>query len=153
MRSERLITFKINNLEVSFSAIHTVWTLWSCIYHEYSKIHLRKKKTGTFHGKDFQPPVQSGTVVFATPGYLPQKYFAICQRTINRGWIKWAQVSARVAWKPKMHDDVLLNMASLGFVYGLLLGNCRYQTDRKIYDQSEIAVRLRSSRDTRATNL
>ena len=41
-------------------------------------------------------------------------------------------------------------MASLGFVYGLLLGNCGYQTDRKIYDQSEIAVRLRSSRDTRA---
>ena len=37
------------------------------------------------HDKDFQPPVQSGTVVFATPGYLPQKYFAICQRTINRG--------------------------------------------------------------------
>ena len=41
-------------------------------------------------------------------------------------------------------------MAPLGFVYGLLLGNCGYQTDRKIYDQSEIAVRLRSSRDTRA---
>ena len=31
-------------------------------------------------------------------------------------------------------------MASLGFVYGLLLGNCGYQTDRKIYDQTEIAV-------------
>ena len=47
-------------------------------------------------------------------------------------------------------------MASLGFVYGLLLGNCGYQTDRKIYDQSEIAVRLQSSRDpraARATNL
>ena len=27
-------------------------------------------------------------------------------------------------------------MASLGFVYGLLLGNCGYQTDRKTYDQS-----------------
>ena len=27
-------------------------------------------------------------------------------------------------------------MASLGFVHGLLLGNCGYQTDRKIYDQS-----------------
>ena len=43
-----------------------------------------------------------------------------------------------------------------GFVYGLLLGNCGYQTDRKIYDQNEIAVSLRSSRDTRAaraTNL
>ena len=47
-------------------------------------------------------------------------------------------------------------MASLGFVYGLLLGNCGYQTDRKIYDQSEIVVRLHSSRDlrvARATNL
>ena len=41
-------------------------------------------------------------------------------------------------------------MASLAFVYGLLLGNWGYQTDRKIYDQSKIAVRLRSSRDTRA---
>ena len=33
-------------------------------------------------------------------------------------------------------------MASLGFVYGLSLGNCGHQTDRKIYDQSEIEVRL-----------
>ena len=41
-------------------------------------------------------------------------------------------------------------MASLEFVYGLLLGNCGYQTDRKIYDQSEIAVVLQSSRDPRA---
>ena len=55
-----------------------------------------------------------------------------------------------------MHDDVMLNMVSFGFVYGLLLGNCGYQTDRKIYDQREIAVRLRSSHDTRiarVTNL
>ena len=47
-------------------------------------------------------------------------------------------------------------MASLGFVYGLLLGNFGYQTDRKIYDQNEIAVRLQSSRHpraARATNL
>ena len=51
-----------------------------------------------------------------------------------------------------MHDDVMLNMACLGFVYGLLLGNCGYQTDRKIYDQREIAVRLRSSRDTHAAH-
>ena len=26
---------KINTSEVFFSAIHTVWTLWSCIYHEF----------------------------------------------------------------------------------------------------------------------
>ena len=44
-------------------------------------------------------------------------------------------------------------MASVGFVYGLLLGNCGYQTDRKIYDRSEIALRLRSSRDLRTTKL
>ena len=44
-----------------------------------------------------------------------------------------------------MHDDV--HLASLLFVYGLLLGNCRYQTNRKIYDQSEIAARLGSSRN------
>ncbi|CAH3188038.1 unnamed protein product [Porites lobata] len=47
-----------------------------------------------------------------------------------------------------MHDDV--HLASLLFVYGLLLGNCGYQTDRKIYDQSEIAARLRSSGNPRA---
>ena len=47
-----------------------------------------------------------------------------------------------------MHDDV--HLASLLFVYGLLLGNCGYQNDRKIYDQSEIAARLRSSRNPRA---
>ena len=46
-----------------------------------------------------------------------------------------------------MHDDV--HLASLLFVYGLLRGNCGYQTDRKIYDQSEIAARLRSSRNPR----
>ena len=54
---------------------------------------------------------------------------------------------ALVAWKPKMHDDV--HLASLLFVYGLFLGHCGYQTDRKIYDQSEIAARLRSSRNPR----
>ena len=47
-----------------------------------------------------------------------------------------------------MHDDV--HLASLLFVYGLLLGNYGYQTDIKIYDQSEIAVRLWSSRNPRA---
>ena len=26
---------KINSVEVFFSAIHTVWTFWSCIYHEF----------------------------------------------------------------------------------------------------------------------
>ena len=33
-----------------------------------------------------------------------------------------------------MHDDVMFN-ASLGFVYDLLLGNCGYKTDSKIYDR------------------
>lgn len=32
----------------------------------------------------------------------------------------------------------------------LLLENCGYQTDRKSYDQGEIAIVLRSSRDPRA---
>ena len=41
-----------------------------------------------------------------------------------------------------MRDDV--HLASLLLVYGLLLGNYGYLTDRKIYDQSEIAVRLGS---------
>ena len=64
-----------------------------------------------------------------------------------------ALVSSRVAYKAKMHDYIIL-MASLGFVCGLLLGNCGCQTDRMIYDQGEIALRLRSPRDLlRATKL
>ena len=47
-----------------------------------------------------------------------------------------------------MHDDV--HVASLLFVYALFLGNYGYQTDRKIYYQSEIAARLRSSCKARA---
>ena len=46
-----------------------------------------------------------------------------------------------------MHDDV--HLASLLFVYGFFLGNCGYQTDRKIYDQTETAARLRPSRNPR----
>ena len=57
-----------------------------------------------------------------------------------------ALVGGRVVWRAKMHDDIML-MASLAVVCGLLLGNCGCQTDRMIYDQSEIALRLRSSRD------
>ena len=34
------------------------------------------------------PLVQLGTVVLAARCFLPQKYFAIRQRTRNRGWIK-----------------------------------------------------------------
>ena len=26
---------KAKSVEIFFSAIHTVWTLWSCIYHEF----------------------------------------------------------------------------------------------------------------------
>ena len=44
-----------------------------------------------------------------------------------------------------MHDDV--HLASLLFVYGFFLGNCGYQTDRKIYDQTETADRLQPSRN------
>ena len=97
---------------------------------------------------------ESGTVVFAARCYLPQKYFAICQRTVNRRWIKWAQVGCHVVWKPKMHDDVMLNGV---FRICLWLVARELQIpkpiERKIYDQSEIAVRLPSSRDPRATKL
>ena len=48
--------------------------------------------------------------------------------------------SLAVLPEPKMHDDV--HLASLLFVYGLLLGNCGYQTDIKNYDQSDISARL-----------
>ena len=36
-----------------------------------------------FHGKDFQPLVESGTV-FAARCYLPQKYFVIHQLTVHK---------------------------------------------------------------------
>ena len=57
-----------------------------------------------------------------------------------------ALVGGRVVWRAKMHDDIML-MASLAVVCGLLLGNFGCQTDRIIYEQSEIALRLRPSRD------
>ena len=48
-----------------------------------------------------------------SPLLFAQKYFTIRQairrRTVNRRWIKWAQVGCHVAWKPKMQDDVKLN--------------------------------------------
>ena len=82
--------------------------------------------------------------------YLPHKYFAIRQLTIayNKQRMNKLKVAGRVAWKPKIHDDV--HLASLLFVYGLLPGNCGHLTDRKIYDQSKIAARVRSSRNPRA---
>ena len=49
-------------------------------------------------------------------------YFVIRQHTVNRGWIKWAQVGGPVAWKPKMHDDIMLN-GVFSLFCGLLLGN------------------------------
>ena len=36
------ITDKINNFVVFFSPIHTVWTLWSCIYHEFKDTFKEK---------------------------------------------------------------------------------------------------------------
>ena len=48
---------------------------------------FKGKYISIFHGNYFEPLVQSGTVVFATRFYLPQKYFAfrkaIRQRTVN----------------------------------------------------------------------
>ena len=35
MRPLQQLTLEINTLKVAFSAIHTVGTLWSCIYHEF----------------------------------------------------------------------------------------------------------------------
>ena len=80
--------------------------------------------------------------MFAARCYLPQKYFAIRQRTINNE-IKALDV---LPGNPKC-KMMSCWMASLEFVYGLLLGNCGYQTDRKIYDQSVIAWSGRCARD------
>ena len=72
-------------------------------------------------------------------------YLVIRQHTVNRGWIKWAQVGGPVAWKPKMHDDIMLN-GIFSLFCGLLLGNW-IPNHGKIYDQSEIALCLWSSHD------
>ena len=75
-------------------------------------------------------------------------YFVICQHTVNRGWIKWAQVGGPVAWKPKMHDDIMLN-GVFSIILWYVARQLDTKTDEKIYDQSEIALCLWSSRDLR----
>ena len=81
---------------------------------------------------------------------LPQKCFenreAIRQRVVNKGWIKWALEGGRVAWKPKMRDDVMLN-GVLRICLWLVAGQ---PIEKTIYHQREIALRLRSSSDPRA---
>ena len=73
---------------------------------------------------------------------LPQKCFeireAIRQRVVNKGWIKWALEGGRVAWKPKMHDDVMLN-GVLRICLWLVAGQ---PIEKTIYDQREISLRL-----------
>ena len=73
---------------------------------------------------------------------LPQKCFeireAIRQRVVNKGWIKWALEGGRVAWKPKMHDDVMLN-GVLRICLWLVAGQ---PIEKTICDQREIALRL-----------
>ena len=47
MRRLHWLNCKINSVEVFFSAIHTVWTLWSCIYDEF-KDTLRKNSSNEY---------------------------------------------------------------------------------------------------------
>ena len=125
------------------------------MYSSYSLLSLKFrlpfcKCLKIFHSKDFQPLVESGNVVLAAWWYLSQKYLAIRQRTCSKQRMKIWSVANQLCclenenarWR---HAELRL----LEFLYGLLLGNCGYQTDRKIYDQGEIALRLRSSRDKR----
>ena len=91
-----------------FSLLFTLFEPYGAVFIMNSKIHLRKKSSNEYfktishyiisefihsrihsrafykllnlHGKDFQPLVQ----LFAARCYLPQKYFAIRQRTINK---------------------------------------------------------------------
>ena len=177
---------KVKSVEIFFSAIHTVWTLWSCICHEFKDTfeenslneyfktvshYFRVKSLSGFiwatrsrwkhwsfffaavaevqvtvlsvlHiDQDFQL-VHSGTVVFAAR-CLPQKYFAIRRAFRQHKLTLETQGDAAAARKRshqwRVYPECTMTsswMASLGFVYGLLLGNCGYQTDRKIYDQS-----------------
>ena len=86
------------------------------------------------------PLVQLGTVVFAARCFFASEI--LCDSpAYNKQRMNKKSLNGRVAWKPKMHDDV--HLASLLFAYGLLLGKCGYQANRKIYDQSEIIVAAR----------
>ena len=79
-----------------------------------------------FHGKEFQPIVESGTFLFAARCFLPQKYFSVRQRTVRKQGMnkispsRWLTMASCDAWKPKMHDDVMLN----GVLYSLFIICC-----------------------------
>ena len=54
MQPVRPYNSKINSVKVSFSAIHTVWTLWSCIYHEFKDTLIWGKIAQTSISKPFR---------------------------------------------------------------------------------------------------
>ena len=71
-------------------------------------------------------------------------YFVIRQHTVNRGWIKWAQVGGPVAWKPKMHDDIMLNG-----VFSIILWLVARQLDTKPMERFMTKVKSHSACDPR----
>ena len=72
------------------------------------------------------------------------------ERAANRGWKIWSVANQLCCLENENAWWRHAEWRLLEFLYSLLLGNRGYQTDRKIYDQGEIALRLRSSRDKRA---
>ena len=96
-----------------------------------------------FHDQDFQL-VHSGTVVFAARCYLPQKYFTI-RRAFRQHKLTLETQGDAAAARKRSHQWCVYPectmtscwMAPLGSVFmACCIGNCGYQTDRKIYDQS-----------------
>ena len=75
-----------------------------------------------------------------------QKHFFDCQNgckdSQNNADQNWSY--GNVAWKPKSapRQDVRLNDVKWSLAMTSLLGNSRYQTNRKIYDQSHITLCL-----------
>ena len=79
--------------------------------------------------------------MFAARFYLPQKYFAIRRAFRQLKLTLETQGDVATARKRLVTSDASVTqnerwchadlMASLGFVYGLLLGSCGYQTDKK----------------------
>ena len=188
MQPLRHLLVKINNVEVSFSAIHTVRTfIWSCIFHEFKDTFEEKYLKGVFQNHFALFPCLftlglyigrsiNGLVFFFAglaevhvtvlsvlnrrrqgfPATCPIGHCCVCSPllfaseilcdspTFNKQRMNKVSPSRWTCYLETQSARWRHVEWSLGFVYGLLLGNCGQQTDRKI---------LRSSRDPRATKL
>ena len=93
------------------------------------------------------PLVQLGTVVFAARCFFASEILCDSPAYLKQRMNK--KSLAVLPGNPKCTMTCIWRLYYL-FMACCYLGNCGYQTDRKIYYQCEIAVRLRTSRNPRA---